>query len=301
MPHEEAVALLTPRALADGLPEQETATAIQSAYNGPKREPAMSAGGFSDVGTKLKSGKSTKYLVSVSDSISPSGENVGIEPIHATAELLPDELCNPWETLLRKGFEEGEFVACVPARGDEGVPIGQAIIRTREDWLAAAVAREPLPQFYCINPVSKDGRKLENVTAYRNFLIEIDKGSDGEPVSLEKQYGIINASGLPLTALSFSGNKSMHGLVNLGASNADEFAERARIIKALIPDLDNSATSVNNLSRVPGSNPTFRLSRRRERSSANGIRTSSMRRQLATMVVFALCSIRETNRPPSAT
>ena len=60
----------------------------------------------------------------------------------------------------------------------------------------------------CLNPVN-GFRADANVTAYRNFLIEIDDGSLKE----QKQY--IDDIGMPYSACVFSGNKSLHFLISL--------------------------------------------------------------------------------------
>lgn len=63
-------------------------------------------------------------------------------------------------------------------------------------------------QYFSINPL-KNSRKDSNVTAYRNILLEFDKGS------IEEQLRVLKSSGIPYSTLVFSGNKSLHAIISL--------------------------------------------------------------------------------------
>lgn len=65
-------------------------------------------------------------------------------------------------------------------------------------------------QFITLNPCS-GGRGNEFVTAYRNFLVEIDS----EGMSLEDQYEFFKSIQMPYSAITFSGNKSLHYVISL--------------------------------------------------------------------------------------
>lgn len=63
-------------------------------------------------------------------------------------------------------------------------------------------------QLIAINPI--DGWKRdENVTSYRNFMLEFDDGP------LKEQMDYVESTGLPYSACVYSGNKSMHYAVCL--------------------------------------------------------------------------------------
>lgn len=59
-----------------------------------------------------------------------------------------------------------------------------------------------------LNPIS-GFRCDDNCTAFRNFLVELDDGT------LKEQLDYIRNSGLPYSAITFSGNKSLHVLISL--------------------------------------------------------------------------------------
>lgn len=59
-----------------------------------------------------------------------------------------------------------------------------------------------------LNPI-QGWRSDSTVTAYRNFLVEVDTGS------IPSQLEYLKKIGLPYSAIVFSGNKSLHGLVSL--------------------------------------------------------------------------------------
>jgi hypothetical protein len=59
-----------------------------------------------------------------------------------------------------------------------------------------------------LNPI-KGWRNDESVTAYRNFLVEMDYGPLPEQIAYAKTIG------LPYSAIVFSGNKSLHFLISL--------------------------------------------------------------------------------------
>lgn len=101
--------------------------------------------------------------------------------------------------------------------------------------------------FFSINSMHTS-RADDNVTCYRNFLLELDS------VPLEQQIALVT-SRLPVTAITFSGGKSYHFIISLKEPAADETAYR-RIIRGLmetVPEADRSTKNPSRLSRLPGS------------------------------------------------
>lgn len=73
---------------------------------------------------------------------------------------------------------------------------------------------------FCVNPM-KVGRRLnENVTSFRNALIEYDD------ISKEEQIERLLGSGLPILSMTDSGNKSVHAIVRVDASNAKDYKRK---------------------------------------------------------------------------
>lgn len=63
-------------------------------------------------------------------------------------------------------------------------------------------------EFFTLNPI-RTRRKGDDVTAFRNILIELDKDS------IKKQLNRIKKIGVPYTSLVFSGGKSIHCIISL--------------------------------------------------------------------------------------
>lgn len=72
----------------------------------------------------------------------------------------------------------------------------------------------------CFNPVDGSGRNNDNVTDYRYALVECDN------MELEKQQAIIRQLELPCAALVYSGGKSLHAIVRVGAPDYAEYRKR---------------------------------------------------------------------------
>lgn len=108
-----------------------------------------------------------------------------------------------------------------------------------------------------LNPVSEKHRPDRprradcNVVTFRNILIEFD---EGEP---EEQLKAIITSGLPLTAITFSGKKSMHVIISLQEPLFSLEAYNALVervytaVEFSVGALDPSCRNASNLSRFP--------------------------------------------------
>ena len=80
------------------------------------------------------------------------------------------------------------------------------------------------PLFVNINPCTGNG--IQNVTDFRHYLLEIDEDKDGNLVPLEKQYGWLLASKLPISTITYSGGKSLHATVKIEAKDLAEYRNR---------------------------------------------------------------------------
>lgn len=100
------------------------------------------------------------------------------------------------------------------------------------------------------NPLDGKGAKNENVTDFRYSLVE----SDSMPV--DKQYAIYKELDLPIAALVYSGNKSLHAIVKVDAGSYEEYRKRVDYLykvcqkNGIIVDTQNRNPS--RLSRFPG-------------------------------------------------
>lgn len=101
-----------------------------------------------------------------------------------------------------------------------------------------------------INALDGHGAKNENVVSYKYALVECDE------LSLAKQNEAIRKLQLPVATLTYSGAKSIHAIVRVDATNAEEYRQRVELLykicekNGLIVDTANKNPS--RLSRLPG-------------------------------------------------
>lgn len=118
------------------------------------------------------------------------------------------------QALLRLLFNPGESVCPSPDKfAYRSIPLEQAL-----DEEVTLISNNPsVPSKTCktsdlilcaINPINGE-RNDNNVTAFRSFLIELDVGE------IKTQLNTIKHLGLPFSAQTFSGNKSVHTVITL--------------------------------------------------------------------------------------
>ncbi len=107
---------------------------------------------------------------------------------------------------------------------------------------------DPLGSWIRINPCS--GPKDSDVTAYRNALVECDD------IPVEDQWRAISALRLPCRTITYSGNKSLHAVVDIGARDRKEYGERVQelydICTANGLPVDTACKNPARLTRLPG-------------------------------------------------
>jgi hypothetical protein len=85
-----------------------------------------------------------------------------------------------------------------------------------------------------------------NVVCYRNFLIELDKGTLAEQASAVMDK-------VPITSVVYSGGKSLHFIISLKEPlvSAEQYRETAKRILSLFPNADRTCKNPSRLSRLP--------------------------------------------------
>lgn len=100
------------------------------------------------------------------------------------------------------------------------------------------------------NPLDGKGVKNDNVTAYKYTLLESDN------MELGRQKAILEQLELPIAAMVYSGNKSIHAIVRVDAANYDEYRTRVDFIYDIVRKngfkLDKQNRNPSRLSRMPG-------------------------------------------------
>lgn len=116
------------------------------------------------------------------------------------------------------------------------------------------------PVFMNVNPCTDNGN--HNVTKFKYWLLEIDEDENKNPVSLEEQYAWMLASKLPITTITFSGGKSLHGLVCINAMDHESFRDRVEEVRdycvQLGMPLDCRVIDPSRYTRVPGATAQMR-------------------------------------------
>lgn len=99
-------------------------------------------------------------------------------------------------------------------------------------------------EFFSINAMHTF-RKDENVTCFRNFLLEFDSGSVDEHMKAMEN--------VPYSTAVYSGGKSTHFIISLEDPLYDitEYKQLARRLHALVPTADPSTKNPSRLSRTP--------------------------------------------------
>jgi RecA-family ATPase len=246
-PLEDTEVQLLARALADGLTEAEARHTIRSVYARTSREP-------------LGAGSSPMPKVS-----SPVPRRAIPTPVrHERSTMaLPASVDDGFVRLLDACFQPDEFVAISPASENEEGEIvpRRGITLTASEWKSKVAKKGGIDRvfgtklglFLRINPMAKDGAKNEDVTAFRHVLVEFDRDETGKPIPKEEQYHAVVASGMPVSALIDSGNKSLHAWIRVDAPDEAEYKRRVETIWGWFSgiNLDKQNRNPSRLSRCP--------------------------------------------------
>lgn len=169
---------------------------------------------------------------------------------------------NETEKFLKIIFNEDESTCF--SHGPKGTAVTK-ISKFIQDDLRMSEAQPDyiLPQFFCINSLNsekdlnvsqpyhkedKPRRADANVESYRNILIEIDD------MPVEDQLEYINDLGMPYTACTYSGSKSLHFIISLKLPFTKKFAYDTITSKimSIVKHADKSAKNCSRFSRLPG-------------------------------------------------
>ena len=183
-------------------------------------------------------------------------------PVELPAPVeLPKELIPPSRAILA-AFEQGELirVQLQVASKKEGawMPKGFGEFMTREQVVAALDAdalrgNKDAGIYMGQNPVrpgldDQTAAKDEGVAAFRHALVEFDS------VPLAQQFAIVLATRLPVSAVVYSGGKSLHAWVRVDAPDRETYKQRVAAIHALplLAGMDKANKNPSRLSRLPG-------------------------------------------------
>jgi len=263
----EAEQALIARALADGLSEHEARHTVHSAYSGAVRSPATGATASSANGSNGKNGEHSDN--------------------HETMPELPPPLDHGWRKLLETCFMPDEFVAiAVAGEGKDGAPVPKrGKTRTAAQWIRHIEAKGGIEEIFPaklglyvrINPMRDGGARNQDVAAFRHVLVEFDCDAAGKPIPKEKQLAAIVTSGLPVSALIDSGNKSLHAWIRVDAPDEAQYRLRVDAVyeKFKHLNLDRQNRNPSRLSRCPDGFRQVGSELRRQRLLATGLGAAS--------------------------
>lgn len=103
--------------------------------------------------------------------------------------------------------------------------------------------------FIRINPMSGKGTTDEDVDDFMHVLIDIDLDEFRNPISRSVQYGALIASGLPIATVVDTGNKGLHAIAKVYASDREEYNLRRDIVFRRMEQFVNVDRSAGNPSR----------------------------------------------------
>ena len=140
-----------------------------------------------------------------------------------------------------------------PRAGVHGRTAGQLI----EELKQASSIEEVLGDYnreagawITINPTDGKGKGKDNITDYRYALVEADESS------IEDQCNKYVEMNLPVVCLVYSGSRSAHAVVHVGAKTKDEHAQRFDKLLQVCEEhglkMDPNNRDVSRLSRAPG-------------------------------------------------
>ena len=183
-----------------------------------------------------------------------------ITPLAVTPELkgeLPKPFPNQLELMI--AFKPGEYVGITHAKWDKKEekfrPADEGKTYLREDLLKrlkSKTIQEIFPEthgyYIRLNPMVRDGSHSYDVVAYRHALIEFDQQR------LDQQYHALIESGVPIAAIIYSGDKSIHAWVKVNAATLDEYRKRVKILHELFKSygVDPGNSDPGRYSRLPG-------------------------------------------------
>ncbi len=198
-------------------------------------------------------------MLSVGEHVTDFGWLSSLSP-----EKIPEDLAAQTRLFLVRTFREDEFVFV--GMNDSAGRIG-ATIRRCSEWIKAAGGEMPGEKMI-VNPLTgREGRTGEgklsfradsNVSCPRYAVIEFDG------MSLEEQCrffgGVVLSRSLRLHSVTYSGGKSLHGLIETGLQSAGEWSALRTELKAFLSPqgaarerrADSACFALSRLSRLAG-------------------------------------------------
>jgi len=175
---------------------------------------------------------------------------------------LPTEAITP-EDAICAAFEEGENIRVhtqLVMKDGAWKPVGFGSFMNREKLVTLLTkgyieSNKEAGAYMGQNPIragleGKGAATDAGVSVYRHALVEFDS------ISLEQQWAVIKATGLPITAVVYSGGRSLHAWVRVDATDLETYKRRVGVIHSLplldAAGIDRANKNPSRLTRLPG-------------------------------------------------
>lgn len=240
---------LVPRAVSYGQTQVEALHDVRSAYQKPARQPIPTR----DERPQYRPAPATR---------TPQKPPPVKANLDRAGDELPPAIANGFKVLLETCFLEGENVGitgCEIAEDGKSRPKDRGQTFTRE-WILSKLeaAKGDVQALWSatgnpgllvrFNPMRDGGATDEDVTVFRHALVECDA------LALPKQWELFKQSQLPISAVIYSGARSLHALVRVDAANRREYDERVAYVFAALEGygIDPATRNPSRHTRVPG-------------------------------------------------
>ena len=152
-------------------------------------------------------------------------------PVHPSWE--PVEGWRDACALLRAMFKPGELVACGEIREDAGKQWWQGQVRPCAEWCGRFRGGEWIPPLVRVNPIKPEGGKTRSgkpsmvcddaVAVFRHAVVEFDAMPLADQLNFWMGWGLE-----AVTAITFSGGKSLHAVLRVDVANREEWEREVR-------------------------------------------------------------------------
>lgn len=192
--------------------------------------------------------------------IAHSGTDVALEDLLDISDPRPTGTSDDWRMFLETLYEKDDILFL----GDKS----DKVLHMRDEWIKILEATRKIPPFFIINPLTGDKHMNKSgvlsdrcdaaVRSFKYVLIEFDGGENDKVYSLTNQLSFFCKIKLPIVALTYSGNKSIHALVslqNMIHSPADWDQEvKGVLYNTILRPLgaDSANSNPSRMSRLPG-------------------------------------------------
>ena len=180
---------------------------------------------------------------------------INVSPHKIPSAIKDDDFKRQSACLVEALFNQDDLVniVCNSKKDSRGkrYPVGLGETLPRPEWtqkLLNPTRKHKTGVWYRFNPMDGEGITDANVTAFRYTLLEFDD------IPLKLQLALLARLPLPIAAIYFSGSRSYHALVKVGANSIGEYKGTVLPLygRMRMFGIDPNNKNPSRLSRLPG-------------------------------------------------